>query len=207
MVWSSSSHWTPKKFSCTCVQVATTFSWDCSWTFQLLSETPLKDQKSLLKGNAPQDWAKLNCEKCWLYFIKTNTTPEAFLEVQLLLLGFGSTLLLYFWVTDSLKPSSLLALKFSWSFWFWSWKARQLFPQSLKGKEGILIKSVAIANPRGITDSLDDHFRMKIRWNLPGIKINICIVVITLREILLDRLSWIQSLHFVLGRYIVASYG
>lgn len=29
--------------------------------------------------------------------------------------------------------------------------------------KGILIKSVAITNPRGITDSLDNCFRMKIR--------------------------------------------
>ena len=29
--------------------------------------------------------------------------------------------------------------------------------------KSILMKSVAIANPRGITNSLDNHFRMKIR--------------------------------------------
>lgn len=37
------------------------------------------------------------------------------------------------------------------------------FHQNLKDMKGILSKSVAITNPRGITDSLDNHFRMKIR--------------------------------------------
>ena len=47
-------------------------------------------------------------------FYQNKHNPRDFLEVQLLLLGFGSSLLLYFWVTASVKPSSLLPLKFSW---------------------------------------------------------------------------------------------
>ena len=47
-------------------------------------------------------------------FYQNKHNPRDFLEVQLLLLGFGSSLLLYFGVTGSLKPSSRLALKFSW---------------------------------------------------------------------------------------------
>lgn len=105
--------------------------------FQLLSETPLRDQSLCSKEVTPIELDKVELLRMLAVFYQNKHNPRDFLEVKLLLLGFGSSLLLYFGVTGSLKLSSLLALKFSWCLVL-------IRTVSLKDMKGILIKSVAI---------------------------------------------------------------